>query len=145
MSRLIRIAAALIDDGNGSLFLVRKRGTTKFMQAGGKIERDEQPLETLARELAEELAFTPPTDPWYLGLRTAEAANEPGRLVEAHLFHIRTLPLPFSLGAELEEGVWVSLAGAPRLTLAPLTRLHVLPLARGLCPSGQAPTWPKKG
>jgi len=35
---LIRIAAALIDDGRGRTFLVRKAGTSWFMQAGGKIE-----------------------------------------------------------------------------------------------------------
>jgi 8-oxo-dGTP diphosphatase len=134
MSKVIRIAAALIDDGDGSLFLVRKKGTAAFMQAGGKIEKDEQPLEALARELAEELTLTLPAEPRYLGLRTAEAANEPGRTVQAHLFHIRTSANPFVLGAELEEGVWVNFAGAVRLTLAPLTRRHVLPLARSLCP-----------
>ena len=135
MGKLIRIAAALIDDGEGKLFLVRKRGTAAFMQAGGKIEPDERPIEALARELAEELSFTPSSEPRYLGLRTAQAANEPDHRVEAHLFHIRTPAHGFVLGAELEEGLWVSLAGAVRLNLAPLTRDHVVPLAARLCPA----------
>ena len=135
MGKLIRIAAALIDDGEGSLFLVRKRGTAAFMQAGGKIEPDEHPIEALARELAEELSFTPLSEPRYLGLRTAQAANEPDHRVKAHLFHIRAPAHRFVLGAELEEGLWVSLAGAVRLNLAPLTRHHVVPLAARLCPA----------
>ena len=134
MRKLIRMAAALIDDGNGSLFLVRKKGTAAFMQAGGKIEEGEEPYEALIRELAEELTLTPMSKPQYIGLRTAKAANEPGRSVEAHLFHLRTSTRPFIIGGELEEGLWVSLAGAARLNLAPLTRHHVLPLAHSLYP-----------
>ncbi|KGE76866.1 NUDIX domain-containing protein, partial [Halomonas salina] len=57
---ILHIAAALIEDAEGRLLLVRKRGTEAFMQAGGKIEPDESPDEALARELEEELG-QPPT------------------------------------------------------------------------------------
>jgi 8-oxo-dGTP diphosphatase len=59
VSNFLRIAASLIDDNYGRVFLVRKRGTAAFMQAGGKIEDGESPLEALVRELTEELHFTP--------------------------------------------------------------------------------------
>jgi 8-oxo-dGTP pyrophosphatase MutT (NUDIX family) len=49
----IRIAAGLIVDHAGRVLLVRKRGTQTFMQAGGKIEPHESPVEALARELEE--------------------------------------------------------------------------------------------
>ncbi|QOR37060.1 hypothetical protein HNO52_17845 [Billgrantia diversa] len=37
----LRIAAALILDSEGHMLLVRKRGTERFMQAGGKLEPGE--------------------------------------------------------------------------------------------------------
>jgi 8-oxo-dGTP diphosphatase len=130
VSRLIRIAAALIDDGEGRVLLVRKRGTGVFMQAGGKIGRGESSFEALARELGEELHFTPTErEADFIGTFACPAANEPDHLVEAHLFHVRA-NRDFSPGAELEEAVWVSIEAACRLRLAPLTRDHVLPMAR---------------
>lgn len=134
MAGRIRIATALIDDGRGQILLVRKRGTSAFMQAGGKIEPGETPFEALARELAEELGFTPtPAEVRFLGTFTAAAANEPDHLVEAQQFHIRAPGRDFRIAAELEEAIWVSIESAERLQLAPLLREHVLPLARELC------------
>ena len=64
--RTLHIAAACLIDDDGRLLLVRKRGTRVFMLPGGKREALESPLQTLARELDEELnlqlpdaAFTP--------------------------------------------------------------------------------------
>lgn len=133
MSKQIRIAAALIDDGKGQVFLVRKRGTTAFMQAGGKIDCGETPFEALMRELAEELEYTPDQEiTRFVGTFSCLAANEPDLLLEAHLFHIRTSGREFSAAAELEEVLWVPIETAGELHLAPLTRHHVLPLARAL-------------
>jgi 8-oxo-dGTP pyrophosphatase MutT (NUDIX family) len=130
----IRIAAALIDDGEGRVFLVRKRGTAAFMQAGGKIDAGETAFETLARELTEELSFTPAeTEARFVGTFLCEAANEPDHLLEAHLFHLRAPARDFAVASELEEAAWVTIDAATELTLAPFTRDHVLPLARALC------------
>jgi 8-oxo-dGTP pyrophosphatase MutT (NUDIX family) len=131
VSKLICIAAALIDDGDGRVLLVRKRGTAAFMQAGGKIQAGESPFQALARELTEELYYTPTEEEAdFLGTFSCAAANEPDHLLEAHLFHIRATNREFAVGAELEEAVWVSTEAARRLRLAPFTRHHVLPLAR---------------
>ena len=52
---VIRIVAAVVADERGRLLLVRKRGTTAFMQPGGKLEPGESPVDALAREIREEL------------------------------------------------------------------------------------------
>jgi 8-oxo-dGTP pyrophosphatase MutT (NUDIX family) len=133
MSGRICIAAALIDDGRGWVFLVRKRGTIAFMQAGGKIEPGETPFDALARELTEELDFTPKREEArFLGTFASDAANEPGHSLEAHLFHIRVRGREFRPASELEEAVWVPIEAASKLALAPFTRDHVLPLAGAL-------------
>ena len=86
----IRIAAGLIVDGKGRVPIVRKRGTTVFMQAGGKIEPGESAFDALTRELEEELRLRlNPRAPEYLGEFTAQAAHEVDRTVKADVFYIR--------------------------------------------------------
>ncbi|MEP9357328.1 NUDIX domain-containing protein [Sphingomonas sp. KR3-1] len=122
------MAAALIDDGAGRMLLVRKTGTSAYMQAGGKIEPGETPLGALRRELAEEIGMTPAHEPVHLGRFEAPAANEPGRVVEAELFHLTAVHQPVA-AAEIAEALWVPIAEADALPLAPMTRTHVLPIA----------------
>ncbi|WP_066725672.1 NUDIX hydrolase [Sphingomonas pituitosa] len=132
VSRTIRIAAALIDDGDGRLLLVRKAGSPWFMQAGGKIEGQESALAALRRELAEEIGLAlRARDATYLGRFSAPAANEPDTIVEAELFHLRVRHVPI-VQAEIAEAIWIGIAEAAHLPLAPLTRDVVLPLAETL-------------
>jgi len=123
----IRIAAAVILDERGHTLLVRKRGTEAFMQAGGKIESDEAPLDALRRELKEELQIElGPEAPNYLGRFSAPAANEAGHIVEAEVFLLR-LDQSVQPAAELEEIRWIDPKAVPAMTLAPLTRDYLLP------------------
>lgn len=124
---VIRIAAAIILDEAGRTLLVRKRGTEAFMQAGGKIEAGEAPLDALKRELKEELDIDLIETPDYLGRFSAPAANEEGRTVEAEVFLLRHAR-PVLPAAELEEIRWIDLHIVPSIVLAPLTRDHLLPL-----------------
>jgi 8-oxo-dGTP diphosphatase len=112
------------------MLLVRKAGTSAYMQAGGKIEPGETPLDALRRELAEEIGLAI-TDARALGRFQSPAANEPGRVVEAELFHL-TAPHEPVAAAEIAEARWVPIAEAEALPLAPMTRIHVLPIARRL-------------
>jgi 8-oxo-dGTP diphosphatase len=126
-ARSIRVSAAVIMNDRDELLLVRKAGTTAFMQPGGKPERGETPAETLSRELYEELGLSvDAAELRPLGSFTAAAANEPGFLVVADVFEadIRNqLPV---IAAEIEELRWVALAEADDLDVAPLARENFL-------------------
>jgi 8-oxo-dGTP pyrophosphatase MutT (NUDIX family) len=118
---VIRIAAAVIIDASGRWLLVRKRGTSAFMQAGGKIEPGEHPREAVVREVGEELAVVVgPDQVRDLGRRDAAAANEPGHRLEAHVFAVDGVTGVVAT-AEIAEAVWVTPEEAARLRLAPLT------------------------
>jgi 8-oxo-dGTP diphosphatase len=131
MAPTIRIAAALIEDGDRTL-LVRKAGTRWFMQAGGKIEPGESAVAALCRELREEIGLVLPEGAAQpLGRFTAAAANESGYLVEAEIFHLSLIHDP-APGAEIAETLWLTQQEALALPLAPLTRDAVLPLWRSL-------------
>jgi 8-oxo-dGTP diphosphatase len=128
----IRIAAAVIVDAGGRMLLVRKRGTRFFMQPGGKLESAETPLETLARELREELGCVLQSAE-FLGNFSATAANEESCSVEAALFHAR-ITGEIKVGAEIEEIAWLRTPKEKDLRLAPLTEIQVFPFvqSRGL-------------
>jgi 8-oxo-dGTP pyrophosphatase MutT (NUDIX family) len=129
-ANLIRIAAALVLNPQGQTLLVRKRGTTAFMQPGGKIEAHELPVHALARELEEELGLQiDPAQAAFLGQFSAPAANEPGFVVQAQIFQL-TIDTGVIPAAEIEEVIWVDPATDPAVDLAPLTRDLILPFYR---------------
>ncbi len=125
---VLRVAAAIVMDPAGRTLLVRKRGTSKFMQPGGKIEDGESAMEAISRELREEIGIDlDETDAAYLGLYSADAANEEHTVVMAAVFAM-TVDAPVAAGSEIEELIWIDdpkadLAG---LEVAPLTTEHLL-------------------
>jgi 8-oxo-dGTP pyrophosphatase MutT (NUDIX family) len=127
-ARSIRVSAAVIVNDRDELLLVRKAGTTAFMQPGGKPESDETPAETLSRELYEELGLSVDAAQLRpLGLYTAAAANEPGFLVVADVFEADIRDQLPVIAAEIEELRWVGRAEADELEIAPLARENFLP------------------
>ena len=129
MTATIEIVAAVIRDEAGRVLLVRKRGTTAFMQPGGKRDAGEDDVTALAREIDEELGCRLVADSIQpLGEFDAVSANEPGFRVRAALYEI-AVSGEIAPKAEIEAMVWIDPAAPADIPLAPLTRDHVLPLA----------------
>lgn len=130
--KLISVVAALIRDRRGHVLLVRKRGTSAFMQPGGKRDGGESDVAALSREIIEELGCcVDQCTARSLGVFDCAAANEPGFQVRAAVYAV-DVEGAVTPQAEIDEVVWVDPKALPDLHLAPLTRDHVLPLARAL-------------
>ncbi|NYS76294.1 MULTISPECIES: NUDIX domain-containing protein [Halomonadaceae] len=122
---VLKIAAAVVSDPDGRLLLVRKHNTSFYMQPGGKIDAGESALEALCRELQEELGLHVSEDQLIpLGMYSVPAANEPGVMLEAHLFGL-VIDEPVEVAAEIAEAKWVTREEAWQLPLAPLTKEYV--------------------
>lgn len=130
--RTISVVAALIRDEDGRVLLVRKRGTAAFMQPGGKRDAGESDVAALSREIVEELSCCVDANTARpLGIFECAAANEPGFRVQAAVYAV-DVEGAIKPQAEIDEMVWVDPRALPDLHLAPLTRDHVLPLARAM-------------
>lgn len=126
----ILVSAAVITDAAGRALVVRKRGTSVFMNPGGKPEPGESAAETLARELGEEIGLiVGPDDLRPLGTFEAAAANEPGHTVVAECFALTVDPATVAAAAEIAELRWIHPHEVPDLALAPLAIEFLLPLA----------------
>jgi 8-oxo-dGTP diphosphatase len=130
--RVISVVAALIRDSHGRVLLVRKRGTSAFMQPGGKRNAGESDIAALSREIAEELGCRVlDQSAQALGVFDCAAANEPGFQVCAAIYAVE-VEGAIEPAAEIDQLIWVDPQVLPDLPFAPLTRDHVLPLARSL-------------
>ena len=119
--------AGVITDTRGRVLLVRKRGSDTFIQPGGKREPGESALQTLARELHEELGVRlHPASAQWLGQFEDRAVNEPGRRVRAEVYRVQVdgEPMP---QAEIEELRWVDPQPPHPVPVAPLCAGHILP------------------
>lgn len=124
--REIHIAACVIERADGMIALVRKRGTSAFMQPGGKLEPGEAAADAVLREVEEELGIRLTRPLESIGRFSATAANEPDTLVFADVFWCRC-DEALVVQAEIEELRWIDPTAPGDITLALLTSDHILP------------------
>ncbi|TVQ28027.1 MAG: NUDIX domain-containing protein [Wenzhouxiangella sp.] len=119
--------SAVILDASGRMLLVRKHGSAIFIQPGGKPEAGESALDTLKRELDEELGVRVVEDSAVcVGQFEDEAVHEVGWRIRTETWLVSITGTP-AASAEIAELQWVEPASPGDLNIAPLSRHHILP------------------
>ena len=130
-ARVVTVSAVVLRHPESRHILaVRKRGTTSFMQPGGKPEPGESARDAAIREVREELQVElDPERMTLLGTFDAAAANESGWTVRGTVFVHPPVP-EIRPAAEIEEIRWVPETAEPARDLAPLMMTRILPALR---------------
>ena len=134
------MAAVVITDQAQRVLTVRKRGTSRFMQPGGKPEPGETGLQTAIREVAEEIGLDLRGEQLTaMGTFRAAAANEADFEVVCENFLVtldddaEEILEQLQPAAEIDELRWIPLDHIqPSDQLAPLLTHEVAPAVRRL-------------
>ncbi|MGJ1447069.1 NUDIX hydrolase [Sphingobacterium spiritivorum] len=125
----IEICAAMVLSPAKQLLLVRKKGSEYYQLPGGKVEEGETFVNTVCREIEEEIGLTVVAQELlFLGTHEAEAVNEADTRVVGHVFKLLLSEFKeVSPQAELEEVVWVDQRNYKQYKLAHLAEEFVVP------------------
>lgn len=122
MDTVKKVGAMILRDR--TLLVVREHGSSHFMSVGGRPEQGETPLQTLEREVQEELGVRVSRETPLGTFRGVTLDGHPIEMV-TFLAEVEGEPAPCS---EIEELAWVGRDFEARgLLLAPLLRQQVIP------------------
>lgn len=129
-SSKIIIASALLLNADKELLVVRKHTSNFYMLPGGKVEREESFLQTLIRELYEELGLNFSAEDFdYLGQHETTAVNEKNTIVQGNIFLLKKpLEILPTAHAELAEVLFIPKEDYQKYQLAHLLREFALPI-----------------
>ncbi len=121
------MSAVVLQQPDGRVLTVRKRGTSRFMLPGGKPEAGEAPVETAMREAREEVGLALDLAQMeLLGEFEAPAANEPDHLLISTVYRHPLTGTP-RIAGEIAEMRWQA-PDEPADDLAPMLLLNVFPV-----------------
>ena len=126
----IYLANALVTDPEGRMLAVRKKKSKFFQMVGGKIDGNEEPIETLTREFLEEINIDIHLHQVkFLGQHQTTAVNEENTIVHANVFHVHLNSLEsLKIAAEIEEMAWIGKENYQEYQLAHLLEEFSLPI-----------------
>lgn len=122
--KVITVAAGIVLNEVQQLLVVRKKGTSCFMQVGGKLEQKEAPEVTIVREILEEICCNAEVQQ-FVGRFETKTANEPDHQLVSYVYLVKLDQLP-KIEAEIAEMKWIDL-DERGVILAPLTTEVVIP------------------
>ena len=125
----IYIASAVILNTNNELLLVRKKGSNYFQLTGGKIDPNENEIQTVIREIKEEIGLSiSMSELTYLGEHETHAVNEAETIVNGSIFIVKVendfIPI---IANEIEEYIWLNNNNYTQYTWAHLAEEFVQP------------------
>lgn len=125
----IYIASAVILNTNNELLLVRKKGSNYYQLTGGKIDSNETEIQTVIREIKEEIGLSISMgELTYLGEHETQAVNEAETIVHGSIFIVQvTNDFIPTIANEIEEYAWLNKENYTQYTWAHLAEEFVQP------------------
>ena len=124
---IYKVAGILVRDRR--TLIVRSHKDTGFMTPGGKPESGETELDTLRRELNEELAIVANVDTVEkLGTFTQEAFNKPGKFVQIDAYLVTDHAGEPAASNEIAEIRWITSEEAKDIELAHVFAHEIIPI-----------------
>jgi 8-oxo-dGTP pyrophosphatase MutT (NUDIX family) len=123
---IYKVGGVLIQDK--MLLVARSRGKDFFVAPGGKIEKGENPVEALVRELKEETSVTVlPKDLEAFGTFYAPAIGDESNVVRMDVYLVRSWDGEIQPGEEVEEVRWVTSVPDEGVRIGSIFAHHVIP------------------
>ena len=124
---IIKIAAAMIH-GKKELLIVKKKGSDIYINPGGRVEKYETDLETLRRELREELKINFFYAKFLNSYYSAKAAHDPDCELTIRMYLVKWTG-KITPSSEIERADWLTKGDflSKKYNLSPQLQKNIIP------------------